>query len=96
MAGDWDIFDGGDTYSLGDFDTLEFMPKFWVADSYVPGTYTASFMLVNLGSNNDVLPGGTFYVDTMVPVPAPETYVLLLAGLGAVGFIARRRRSAAR
>ncbi|MEO6562755.1 MAG: FxDxF family PEP-CTERM protein, partial [Nitrosospira sp.] len=28
------------------------------------------------------------------PVPEPEAYAMLLAGLGLVGFIARRRKSA--
>jgi len=35
--------------------------------------------------------GGNF-VTQLSPVPEPETYALLLAGLGAVGFVARRRR----
>jgi hypothetical protein len=29
----------------------------------------------------------------ITPVPEPQTYALLLAGLGVVGFVARRRRS---
>ncbi|MDR1854328.1 MAG: FxDxF family PEP-CTERM protein [Azoarcus sp.] len=30
---------------------------------------------------------------TAVPVPEPETYAMLLAGLGIVGMVARRRRN---
>jgi hypothetical protein len=28
----------------------------------------------------------------VAPIPEPETYALMLAGLGAMGFIARRRK----
>lgn len=40
------------------------------------------------GTNNDYLVWG---VNVATPVPEPETYVLLLAGLGLLGFAARRR-----
>ena len=29
-----------------------------------------------------------------IPIPEPETYAMLLAGLGLLGFIARRRKTA--
>jgi hypothetical protein len=36
----------------------------------------------------------TYSVDfTAAPIPEPETYALMLAGLGVVGYIARRRRN---
>ncbi len=31
---------------------------------------------------------------TITPIPEPETYALMLAGLGAMGFVARRRKNA--
>ena len=32
---------------------------------------------------------------TLAPVPEPETYAMMLAGLGMLGFMARRRRKQA-
>ena len=29
---------------------------------------------------------------TMAPIPEPETYAMMLAGLGLMGFVARRRK----
>ncbi len=36
--------------------------------------------------------GGSLDAVSVTAVPEPETYALLLAGLGAIGFVARRRR----
>jgi hypothetical protein len=43
---------------------------------------------------NAVDPGDHIRVLTAAPVPEPETYALLLGGLGITGFVARRRKSA--
>ncbi len=42
------------------------------------------------GSGKSIAASGTIFVSS---VPEPETYALFLAGLGAVGFIARRRKA---
>lgn len=54
-----------------------------------PGT---SFSLVVSGVAGE---GGASYGGNIVavPVPEPETYAMMLAGLGALGFLARRRKS---
>ena len=33
------------------------------------------------------------YVMTAAPVPEPETYALMLSGLGLIAYVARRRRA---
>lgn len=53
---------------------------------------TASNFYVNLHSSTN--PGGAIRGQlTLAPVPEPETYALMLAGLSAVGFAVRRRRA---
>jgi hypothetical protein len=63
----------------------------------LPGqAYTINFNSLSPINPNGSVQDRTTLLDDIVlvtsPVPEPETYVLMMAGLGVVGFMARRRR----
>jgi len=66
----------------------------WAVATVLPGAHEYAFEVA--GTPVGQL-GGTYLgvLKTFVPQPVPEpsTYAMLLAGLGVVGFLARRRRS---
>ena len=57
---------------------------------------TAASTLTSSGYNAQRLHSDT-YQDFVVfaPVPEPSSYALILAGMGAIGFVARRRKAQA-
>jgi len=56
----------------------------------VAGTNHYSFSLYTNNNNQDFL---VATLSSVTPVPEPESYAMLLAGLGLIGFTARRRRT---
>ncbi|HNU66408.1 MAG TPA: FxDxF family PEP-CTERM protein [Methylotenera sp.] len=67
-----------------------------IYSDYIPlaaGKYTVNF---NYGPKVTSLTGGTYTGGiTVAAVPEPETYAMMLAGLGLIGFSARRRKTQA-
>ena len=56
--------------------------------------YNAQFLMVqNQGPANSWGAQDVVYFTLASPVPEPQTYAMLLAGLGLVGFLARRRKN---
>lgn len=91
-GGELDIFATTNTYALGDLGSLTFLPTFHVDAGAAPGLYSASFSLVNLGSNTGVGDSGVFHIDFAVsPVPEPGQWALLIAGL-AVAALRQKRQ----
>jgi hypothetical protein len=65
----------------------------WSVVTLLPTGGSYSFVVNGLSDGNF---GGKYagVIATVVAVPEPSTYALLLAGLGALGFAARRRKQA--
>ena len=53
--------------------------------------FNGPLVLTVIGNTKGGSYGGTFNLN-LAPVPEPETYGMLLAGLGILGFLARRRK----
>jgi len=90
------------TESLGTATTNLALAGTWegLSKSWNSGLNTS--VTLSLINRNTAAAGNDFAIDdvflgtasTVTPVPEPETYALMLAGLGIVGAIARRRRNA--
>lgn len=84
------------TFSSGFFSLESFSAATPIQTGSIGGTFTATlaagdyfYTVKGVGA-----PGSTYSLKSVVAaVPEPETYALFLAGLGAVGFLAARRRS---
>ncbi|WP_292995713.1 PEP-CTERM sorting domain-containing protein [Nitrosomonas sp.] len=70
-------------------------PALMLAAAQAPGSYGFSDSSINLAYDLGTIANHhsvTFGYEYIMAVPEPETYVMLLAGLGLIGFSARRRR----
>jgi hypothetical protein len=71
----------------------------WPQSQSASGSLAASFVNATNGNLNGsmtlsaTVSGNTYATLPTTPIPEPTTWAMLLAGLGAVGFVARRRRS---
>ena len=64
----------------------------WTIDFTGTGLTFAAPHLKVLFAGGDVGNGHGSLLSQTVPIPEPETYAMMLAGLGLLGFVARRRR----
>jgi hypothetical protein len=85
-TGSYDVY-GGDFRVTGGSSEVRSLANSWLGIVNA-GQYDIS---QNLSVWQQDIAGSTQDLAVFAPVPEPETYMLLLAGLGLMGFVARRR-----
>lgn len=91
------ILDGANNPNFALFTNLQ-SNVYWSGTAYAPNPANAWGFSTDTGYQGSGYQGNVFYAwavrdgNVAAPIPEPETYAMLLAGLGLLGVVARRRK----
>ena len=86
------ILDGTSNTVLIDYSPLTILGSGGTHSSFTPGLTYNGPLSIRFGYNDWNVGIDNINFDQVAAVPEPETYAMLLAGLGLIGFMARRRK----
>jgi hypothetical protein len=88
------ILDGTSNTILLDYSPVTILGAGGTHSTFTPNLTFAGPLSIRFGYNDWNVGIDNINFDQVTAVPEPETYAMLLAGLGLVGFMARRRKQA--